>query len=134
MSRVNLITSTETNYDFSHIHTLAGLCYGLSLNYLVEVRNNGLEGGNKYLFWLKENIRSYQDKIEVIADKFDSIIFSGIQEYEILNLIKEIKNIILSQHFQMERLSEKAQYFIFDSLNSTEFSKILEDRGLKNHI
>ncbi|MGO2679777.1 MAG: calcium-binding protein [Proteus vulgaris] len=135
MSRVNLITSTETNYDFSHIHTLAGLCYGLSLNYLVEVRNNGLEGGNKYLFWLKENIRSYQDKIEVIADKFDSIIFSGIQEYEILNLIKEIKNIILSQHFQMERLSEKAQYFIFDSLNSTEFSKILEDRGLKkSHI
>ncbi|UDF26495.1 hypothetical protein [Proteus terrae] len=135
MSRINLITSTETNYDFSHIHNLAGLCYGLSLNYLVEVRNGGLEGGNKYLFWLKENIRSYQSEKEIIVDKLDSILFSNIQEYEVLNLIKEIKNIIFSQHFQMERLNKKAQYFIFDSIKSIEYSKILENRGLKgSHV
>ncbi|MCT8230963.1 calcium-binding protein [Proteus terrae] len=135
MSRVNLITSTETNYDFSHIHNLAGLCYGLSLNYLVEVRNGGLEGGNKYLFWLKENIRSYQSEKETIVDKLDSILFSSIQEYEVLNLIKEIKNIIFSQHFQMERLNKKVQYFIFDSIKSIEYSQILESRGLKgSHV
>lgn len=131
MSRVNLIASTETNYDFSHVHTLAGLCYGLSLNYLVEVRNNGLEGGNKYLFWLKENIRSYQNEKESIVDKLDSILFNSIQEYEILNLIKEIKSIIISQHFQMDRLGEKLQYFVFDALKSLEYSQILEHRGLK---
>lgn len=135
MSRVNLIASTETNYDFSHIHTLAGLCYGLSLNYLLEVRNNGLEGGNKYLFWLKENISSYQSEKEFIADKLDSILFNSIKEYEILNLIKEIKNIIFSQHFQMERLGEKSQYFVFDTLKSLEYSQILENRGLKrSHV
>ena len=135
MSRVNLITSTETNYDFSHIQNLNGLCYGLSLNYLVEVINGGLEGGNKYLFWLKENVRSYQNEQEIIADKFDSILFCSIREYEILNLIKEIKSIIFSQHFQMERLSEKVQYFVFDSIKSSEYSKILEQRGLKrSHI
>lgn len=135
MSRVNLIASTETNYDFSHIHTLAGLCYGLSLNYLVEVRNSGLEGGNKYLFWLKENIKSYQNEKEFVDDKLDSILLNSIQEYEILNLIKEIKSIIFSQHFQMERLGEKLQYFVFDAVKPLEYSQILEHRGLKkSHV
>ncbi|WP_454209046.1 hypothetical protein [Proteus sp. Marseille-Q3619] len=50
MSRVNLISSTETNYDFSHFQSLAGLCYGLSLNYLLEIRNSGLEGGINIYF------------------------------------------------------------------------------------
>ncbi|NBM49166.1 RTX toxin [Proteus sp. G2666] len=135
MSRVNLIASMETNYDFSHIHSLAGLCYGLSLNYLVEVRNSGLEGGNKYLFWLKENISSYQSKKEFIDDKLDSILFNSMKEYEILNLIKEIKNIIFSQHFQIERLGEKSQYFVFDTFQALEYSQILENRGLKkSHV
>ncbi|MDL5168322.1 RTX toxin [Proteus faecis] len=135
LSRVNLIASTETNYDFSHIHVLTGLCYGLSLNYLVEVRNSGLEGGNKYLFWLKESISSYQSKKEFIADKLDSILFNSIQEYEILNLIKEIKSIIFSQHFQMDRLGEKSQYFVFDTFKPLEYSQILEHRGLKkSHV
>lgn len=135
MSRVNLIASTETNYDFSHVHTLAGLCYGLSLNYLVEVRNSGLEGGNKYLSWLKENISSYQNEKEFIENKLDSFLFNSIQEYEILNLIKEIKSIIFSQHFQMERLGEKLQYFVFDSVTPLKYSQILEHKGLeRSHV
>ncbi len=130
MSRVNLITSTETNYDFSRIHSLAGLCYGLSLNYLLEVRNSGLEGGSKYLLWLKESVSSYQDEKEIILNKLDLILFNNIQEHEILNLIKEVKNIIFAQHFQMERLCEKEKYFILDALKLTEYSEILNKKGL----
>ncbi len=130
MSRVNLITSTETNYDFSRIHSLAGLCYGLSLNYLLEVRNSGLEGGSKYLFWLKESVSSYQDENEIILNKLDSVLFNSTQEYQILNLVKEVKNIIFAQHFQMERLCEKVQYFVLDALKSTEYSEILNKKGL----
>lgn len=130
MSRVNLISSTETNYDFSHIHSLAGLCYGLSLSYLLEVRNSGLEGGNKYLFWLKENVSSYKNEKEIIPNKLDAVLFNSINEYEILNLIKEVKNIIFAQHFQRERLYGKAQYFVFDSLKSNEYSEVLNKKGL----
>lgn len=130
MSRVNLIASTETNYDFSHFQSLAGLCYGLSLNYLLEIRNSGLEGGHKYLFWLKENISSYQNEKEIILNELDSILFNNIQEYEVLNLMKEVKNIIFSQHFQMERLCNKVQYFVFDSLKSAKYEEILNKKGL----
>lgn len=130
MSRVNLITSTETNYDFSHIHSLAGLCYGLSLNYLLEVRNSGLEGGNKYLFWLKDSASYYQNEKKIIDNKLDLALFNSIQEYQILNLIKEVKNIVFAQHFQMERLCEKEKYFILDALKSTEYSEILNKKGL----
>lgn len=130
MSRVNLIASTETNYDFTRIHPLAGLCYGLSLNYLLEVRNSGLEGGNKYLFWLKENSSSYKNKKELVIDELETILLKNIHEYQILNFIKEVKNIIFAQHFQMERLREKVQYFVFDKVKATEYSEILNKKGL----
>ncbi|MBU0049536.1 RTX toxin, partial [Klebsiella pneumoniae] len=130
MSRVNLIASTETNYDFSYVQSLAGLCYGLSLNYLLEIRNSGLEGGHKYLFWLKENISSYQNEKEIILNELDSNLFNSIQEYEILNLMKEVKNIIFAQHFQMERLCNKVQYFVFDSLKSAKYDEVLNKKGL----
>lgn len=131
LSRVNLISSSETNYDFSNVHSLAGLCYGLSLNYLLEVRSNGIEGGNKYLFWIKENVSSYQSEKEIISNQFDSILFHSIQEYEILNLIKELKSIIFSQHFQMERFVKKVKYLVFDLSNPMEYSTILNKRGLE---
>ncbi|HCU0915704.1 TPA: hypothetical protein OUF72_003420, partial [Proteus mirabilis] len=69
MGRINLVASAETNYNFSHFDPLSGVCYGISLKYLLEVRNNGIEGGNKYLHWLKENINLYKDKKEKISDK-----------------------------------------------------------------
>ncbi|MEY2344910.1 hypothetical protein I3679_016125 [Proteus mirabilis] len=62
MGRINLVASAENNYNFSHFDPLSGVCYGISLKYLLEVRNNGIEGGNKYLHWLKENINLYKDK------------------------------------------------------------------------
>ncbi|QEZ91132.1 RTX toxin [Proteus sp. CD3] len=130
MSRVNLISSTETNYYFSHVHSLAGLCYGLSLNYLLEVRNSGLEAGNKYLLWLKESASYFQDEMETIDNKLDSVLFNSIQEYQILNLIKEVKSIIFAQNFQMERLCKNKKYFILDILKSTEYSEILNKKGL----
>ncbi|MDM3836348.1 hypothetical protein, partial [Proteus mirabilis] len=78
---------------FSHFDPLSGVCYGISLKYILEVRNNGIEGGNKYLNWLKENINLYKDKKENISDKLEKIIFYSVQEYEVLKLIKEIKEI-----------------------------------------
>ncbi|MBI6542007.1 RTX toxin [Proteus vulgaris] len=130
MSRINLIASKETNYDFSHVQSLTGLCYGLSLSYLLEIRNSGLEGGHKYLFWLKENISSYQNEKEIILNKLDSILFNNIQEYEVLNLMKEVKNIIFAQYFQMERLCNKVQYFVFDLLKSVQYNEVLNKKGL----
>ncbi len=64
MGRINLVASAENNYNFSHFDPLSRVCYGISLKYLLEVRNNGIEGGNKYLHWLKENINLYKDKKE----------------------------------------------------------------------
>ncbi|HEJ9687462.1 TPA: RTX toxin [Proteus mirabilis] len=131
MGRINLVASAETNYNFSHFDPLSGVCYGISLKYLLEVRNNGIEGGNKYLHWLKENINLYKDKKEKISDKLEKIIFDSVQEYELLKLIKEIKEIKFAQIFQMERIYEKINYTIFDLTKATEYRKILAENGLK---
>ncbi|MER1759769.1 RTX toxin, partial [Proteus mirabilis] len=131
MGRINLVASAENNYNFSHFDPLSGVCYGISLKYLLEVRNNGIEGGNKYLHWLKENINLYKDKKEKISDKLEKIIFDSVQEYEVLKLIKEIKEIKFAQIFQMERIYEKINYTIFDLTKATEYRKILAENGLK---
>lgn len=131
MGRINLVASAETNYNFSHFDPLSGVCYGISLKYLLEVRNNGIEGGNKYLHWLKENINIYKDKKEKITDKLEKIIFDSMQEYEILNIMKEMKEIKFAQIFQMERIYEKINYTIFDLTKATEYREILAQKGLK---
>ncbi|MEQ4922653.1 calcium-binding protein [Proteus hauseri] len=131
MSRVNLISSTETNYDFSHLYPLSGLCYGLSLKYLTEVRNNGLEGGNQYLDWLKKSVEYYSNRQLVYNDKLDEVIFNRLQEYGILNLIKEVKNITFAQFYQSERLGNAIKYIIYDSVKQNEYSQIINDKGLE---
>ncbi len=135
MERINLVASIETNYDFSHFNPLSGVCYGISLRYLLEVRNNGIEGGNKYLHWLKKNIELYKDNKDSTQDKLEKILLNSMREYEILNIIKEIKEIKYAQVFQMERIYNKINYTLLDLEKPIEYRKILNQQGLKiSHV
>ncbi|EOG1985030.1 TPA: calcium-binding protein [Proteus mirabilis] len=135
MGRINLVASAETNYNFSHFDPLSGVCYGISLRYLLAIRNNGIEGGNKYLHWLKKNIELYKDNKDSTQDKLEKILLNSVQEYEILNIIKEIKEIKYAQNFQMERIYKKINYTVLDLEKPIEYRKILNQRGLKiSHI
>ena len=130
MGRINLIASTETNYNFSHFDPLSGVCYGISLRYLLEVRNNGIEGGNKYLHWLKKNIDIYKNNKNSTQDKLEKILINSINEHEILNIIKEIKEIKYAQNFQMERIYKKINYTILNLDKAIEYRKVLNQKGL----
>ncbi|WP_109406121.1 RTX toxin [Proteus hauseri] len=129
IEQIKLISSSESNYNFMG-DPKNGLCYGLSLNYLLEVRSNGLEGGTKYLNWLKENAYAYVNKNKKIYNDFDMLLFNNVRKNETINYIKEVKSIIFSQYFQMVGKKTQDDYFISDSLGVTKYSEWLYDLGL----
>lgn len=129
INEVHLISSLETSYNFMD-DPKKGLCYGLSLNYLLEVRYNGLEGGTKYLNWLKENAYTYINKNKKIYNDFDMLLFNNARKYETINYIKEVKSIIHSQYSQVMEKTTNDDYFIGDSLGVNKYTQLLYEFGL----
>lgn len=135
---VNLITHAETSMASYQAKTPQGLCYGINLKYLIEIRNNGLEGGVKYLSWLKGIVDMYTLDSSVYNRKFDNLIYSSFFEYNNYILVKEIKSIIFAHKFQhkfryYEDDNVQGKYFFFndDIKQFMEYEDYLYQQGLK---
>lgn len=60
LDRINIAASSYTGKLLDEV--MRGFCYGLSLRYLIEVRNKGVEGAGNYLKWLKKFTKLYKNK------------------------------------------------------------------------
>ena len=60
LERINVAASSYTGQLLEDV--MGGFCYGLSLRYLIEVRNAGVESAENYLKWLKKSAELYKNK------------------------------------------------------------------------
>lgn len=130
LERINLVAGDYVNKLTDDL--FGGFCYGLSLKYLMEVRNNGYESAENYLRWLKDTVILYKNKNKYSSDKvggFKEKIQRAIREYELMELTNEIKNIIIAHNYQQERI-KGLKYTYNTSDNTVPFSDILKQAGL----
>ncbi|QNH66271.1 hypothetical protein H7F13_02925 [Proteus vulgaris] len=102
----------------------------MSLRYLIEVRNAGVEGAENYLKWLKKSAELYKNKpSENKVGGFYEVLQRNIYEYNLMQLTEETKNIIIAHNYQKERI--KGQKYLYNDLNGkVPYSSVLSDVGL----
>ncbi|WP_157091956.1 hypothetical protein, partial [Proteus myxofaciens] len=130
LERINMVAGDYVNKLSDDL--FGGFCYGLSLKYLMEVRNNGYENAENYLKWLKDTVILYKNKNKYSSDKvggFKEKIQRAILEYELMELTNEVKNIIIAHNYQQERI-KGLKYTYNTSDNTVPFSDILKKSGL----
>lgn len=128
LERINVAASSYTGQLLEDV--MGGFCYGLSLRYLIEVRNAGVEGAENYLKWLKKSAELYKNKpSENKVGGFYEVLQRNIYEYNLMQLTEETKNIIIAHNYQKERI--KGQKYLYNDLNGkVPYSSVLSDVGL----
>ncbi len=125
---INISSSRYTGQLLDNV--MGGFCYGLSLRYLIEVRNSGVEGAENYLKWLKKFAKLYKNKpSDQKEGGFKEKIKRTIYEYDLMELADETQKIIIAHNYQQERI--KGKKYLYHSQNGQiPYSKVLHGMGL----
>ncbi|HEK3030721.1 TPA: hypothetical protein SMV09_003455, partial [Proteus mirabilis] len=128
LDRINIAASSYTGKLLDEV--MRGFCYGLSLRYLIEVRNKGVEGAGNYLKWLKKFTKLYKNKpTDQKEGGFKEKIQRTIYEYKLMQLAEETKNIIIAHNYQQERIKGK-KYYYNSQKGQIPYSNVLNSMGL----
>ncbi|HGN0025588.1 TPA: anthrax toxin-like adenylyl cyclase domain-containing protein [Proteus mirabilis] len=128
LERINISSSSYTGKLLDNM--MGGFCYGLSLRYLIEVRNRGIEGAENYLKWLKKFAKLYRNKpSDQKEGGFKEKIKRAIYEYNLMELTDETQKIIIAHNYQQERI--KGRKYLYHSQNGQiPYSNVLNGMGL----
>lgn len=145
MEYISILGTAESTYEFSHDEAIGGLCYGLSMNYLLEIRNNGVEYGTNYIIWLKKcaELLYFNTKNKKIK-ALENILINNEVEYNLMRLMEETKKIFYSQssqfshyddYWRVRKYKEYLDLYIYDPremFNNKEvsFSQYIYSMGL----
>lgn len=128
LERINISSSSYTGQLLDNV--MGGFCYGLSLRYLIEVRNSGIEGAENYLKWLKKFAKLYRNKpSDQKEGGFKEKIKRTIYEHDLMKLADETQKIIIAHNYQQERI--KGKKYLYHSQNGQiPYSNVLNGMGL----
>ncbi|WP_416776198.1 MARTX multifunctional-autoprocessing repeats-in-toxin holotoxin RtxA [Xenorhabdus budapestensis] len=106
---------------------LEGLCFALSARYMMEERVHGSGGGKKYMVWLMDAVKAYNDNTANKKSDINSVEASLLNQYRRQYIGSAIEDLLLIQYTQTQYLSDSQE---LEQKANEIYGGKLKDNGL----